>query len=139
MIYVFLGIGILLLWFGSEAVQRGGVSLFRALGLPRIFTSLFVVSLAMSLPVLAVCLQATLQARPDIALGDVVGSSLANLLLVFGLGAVTAPMPAPPRTVFRDGGVLIATCLLFVGSLLSGGVTPLIGVILLAAWLAYLA
>ena len=120
MVYVFLGIGFALLLIGSEAVLRGGTSLFRMLGLPPIFINLLIVSLAMSAPELAVVLHATVRGMPDIALGDVVGSNIANMLLVCGIGALMRPMPAPPRVVFRDGGVLIAASFALVFMALEG-------------------
>lgn len=138
MVYVFLGIGFALLLIGSEAVLRGGGGLFRALGLPPIFISLLIVSLAMSAPELSVAIQASLRGMPDLALGDIVGSNIANMLLVCGLGALIRPMPAPPRIVFRDGGVLIAASIALVFIALEGFIPKLFGAFLLAAWIGYL-
>jgi cation:H+ antiporter len=138
MVYVFLGIGFALLLIGSEAVLRGGTGLFRVLGLPPIFISLLIVSLAMSAPELSVAIQASLRGMSDIALGDIVGSNIANMLLVCGIGALMRPMPAPPRVVFRDGGVLIAASIALVFIALEGFIPKLFGVFLLVAWVGYL-
>jgi cation:H+ antiporter len=138
MVYVFLGIGFALLLIGSEAVSRGGASLFRALGLPPIFISLLIVSLAMSAPELSVALHASLRGMPDIALGDIVGSNIANVLLVCGIGALIRPMPAPPRVVFRDAGILIAASIALVFMALGGFISTPFGVCLLAGWIGYL-
>lgn len=138
MIYAFLGVGFALLWFGSEAVRRGGVGLFRTLGLPPTFLALLFASLAMCAPELSVTIQAASRGMSDIALGDVVGSTIANILLVFGCGALLHPMPGPPRIVFRDGGALILAALAFVFMLLAGPIGTAAGVILLAGWIAYL-
>jgi cation:H+ antiporter len=134
MVYVFLGIGFALLLIGSEAVLRGGTGLFRVLGLPPIFISLLIVSLAMSAPELSVAIQASLRGMSDIALGDIVGSNIATMLLVCGIGA----LPAPPRVVFRDGGVLIAASIALVFIALEGFIPKLFGVFLLVAWVGYL-
>jgi len=138
MVYVFLGIGFALLLVGSEAVLRGGAGLFRALGLPPIFISLLIVSLAMSAPELSVAIQSSLRGMSDIALGDIVGSNIANMLLVCGLGALMRPMPAPPRVVFRDGGILIAASAALVFMALEGFIPKPFGAFLLAGWVGYL-
>src|ERR1700722_2251376 len=133
MIYGVLGMGLVLLLLGSVAVLRGGAGLVRILRLPRIFFSLFVASLAMSAPELSIAVQANMRGLPDIALGDIVGSCIANLLFVFGVGALIAPMAAPPRTVFREVGVMIAASVAFVCLLLTGLAVPLAGAILIGA------
>jgi cation:H+ antiporter len=138
MVYVFLGIGFALLLIGSEAVLRGGTGIFRALGLPPIFLSLLIVSLAMAAPELSVAMQASLNGQPDIALGDIIGSNIANVLLVCGLGALLRPMPAPPRVVFRDSGVLIAASVALVVMALGGFIAKTYGAVLLAVWVGYL-
>jgi len=138
MVYLFLGIGFALLLIGSAAVLRGGVGVFRALGLPPIFLSLLIVSLAMSAPELSVALQASVRGAPDMALGDIIGSNIANLLLVCGVGALLRPMPSPPRVVFRDGGILIAASIALVFVMLGGFIARPFGAVLLAAWVGYL-
>ncbi len=138
MIYGVLAMGLLLLLLGSVAVLRGGAGLVRVLRLPRIFFSLFVASLAMSAPELSIAVQANMRGLPDIALGDIIGSSIANLLLVFGVGALIAPMAAPPRTVFREAGAMIVASIAFVCLLLAGLAVPLAGAILIGVWVLYL-
>lgn len=138
MVYGFIGIGFLLFLIGSEAVLRGGVGLSKAFGLPPIFVGLLVVSLAMSAPELSIALMATSRGTPDIALGDVVGSNIANILLVFGLGALLRPMPGSPRIVSRDGGTMIVAAIAFVLVMLTGFVSRLAGAMLLIGWIAYL-
>jgi cation:H+ antiporter len=138
MVYVFLGIGFALLLIGSEAVLRGGAGLFRALGVPPIFISLLIVSFAMSAPELSVALQASARGMPDIALGDIIGSNIANILLVCGIGALLRPMPAPPRVVFRDSGILIVSSIALVVMGLGGFIPRPFGAFLLAGWAGYL-
>ncbi|HKD23623.1 MAG TPA: sodium:calcium antiporter [Rhizomicrobium sp.] len=138
MAYVFLGIGFALLLLGSEAILRGGKGLFQAFGIPPFFVSLLIGSFAMAAPELSVALQASARGLPDIALGDIVGSSLANLLLVFGLGALIRPMPTPPRVVFRDGGAFLAASLALVFIALGSFIGRPLGALLLAGWVGYL-
>ena len=138
MSYAFLCLGFLLLLIGSEAVLRGGVELFRALGLPSFFVAVLIGAFAMSAPELSVAMQASVRGMPDIALGDIAGSSIANILLVFGLGALLHPMPAPPRTVFRDSFILIVASFAFTFIALSGYIAQAVGGCLLAGWFGYL-
>ncbi|MGB8363461.1 MAG: sodium:calcium antiporter [Rhizomicrobium sp.] len=139
MVYGFIGIGFLLFLIGSESVLRGGIGLSKALGLPPAFVGVLVVSLAMAAPELSIALQATARHAPDIALGDIVGSNIANILLVFGLGALLRPMPGSPRIVFRDGGAMILASIVLVAIMLTGVVSRVAGVVLLLGWIAYLA
>jgi cation:H+ antiporter len=139
MAYEFLGIGCALLWIGSVAVLRGGKGFLDAFGLPPFVIGLFIASFAMAAPELAVALQASARGLSDIALGVIVGSSIANLLLVFGVGAVMRPMPSPPRVVFRDGGAFIAASFVLVFVALGGGIGRPLGGVLLAGWIGYLA
>ena len=138
MVYFFLIVGFLLLWFGSALVQRGGAGLVTKLRLPQILVSLVVVSLAMSAPELSVAIQGVRSGMPDMALGTIIGGSLANLLLVIGLGALIAPMPAPPRTVFRDSATLVVVSLAVMALLLANSVNRIAGYVLVGAWLFYL-
>jgi cation:H+ antiporter len=139
MVYAFLAMGFLLLLAGSEALLRGGAGLLRAFDISPIFIGLLVVSLAMTAPELSIALQATAQGVPDIALGDIIGSNIANLLLVFGAGAILRPMPGSPKVVFRDGGVLIVASAFLAFVMLGGFVGRSVGAILLVGWLGYLA
>ena len=138
MVYAFLALGFVLLLVGSEAVFRGGAGFCRAVGLPPLFIGLVAASLAMAGPELAVALQASSRGMSDIAVGDVVGSSIANILLVFGLGALMMPMPCPPRTVFRDGGVLIGAALVLVFLSFGAFIAKPLGGMLVAGWVGYL-
>ncbi len=138
MVYGFLGIGFLLLLIGSNAVLRSGAGLFKTLGLPSNFAALLIASFAMSTPELSVALQAGVRGLPDIALGDIIGSTIANLLLIFGLGALLRPLPGSPRTVFRDGGALILASIVFAGGMFGGSIGRPLGVALLAGLAVYL-
>ncbi len=139
MVFGFIGIGFLLLLIGSETVLRGGVGLSKAIGVPPVFVSLLVVSLAMAAPELSIALQATRRHAPDMALGDIVGSNIANILLVFGLGALLRPMPGSPRIVFRDGVAIVLASILLVVIMLTGVVSRAAGAVLVLGWIAYLA
>lgn len=103
MAYAFVAIGLLLLFAGSEALLRAGIGISRAVGLPPTVVGLFIVSAAASAPEFFVALQAMARHAPELAVANVVGSDLVNLLLILGLGALLVPLPSPPKNVFRDG------------------------------------
>jgi len=129
----------LLLIAGSEAAVRGGVAVARGLGISPLLIGLFVISAATSAPELAVSLRAGLAGASDIAVGNVVGSNILNVLLILGLGALIRPMPSPPKVVLRDGGSMLAASIVL--ALMAWGhvITRWEGALLLAAFVLYLA
>jgi cation:H+ antiporter len=137
MAYEFVGVGVLLLLLGSEALLHGGIGLSKSLGLSPLLIGLVVVSAATSAPELSVALQSA-RTMPDIALGGVIGSNIINLLLILGLGALMRPLPSPPKIVFRDGGTMLAASLALVAIGWSGTITREIALVFLAGFVAYL-
>lgn len=89
--------GLVALAGGGEMVVSGASSLARGLGVPEVVIGLTLVALGTSLPELATCLAAARKGQDDIAVGNVVGSNLFNLLLVLGITATVRPVPVPDR------------------------------------------
>lgn len=137
MAYGFVGVGVLLLLLGSEALLRGGIGLARNFGIPPLIIGLLIVTAATSAPELSVVLQAA-KATPDIAIGDVVGSNLFNVLLILGFAALIQPLASPPKVVFRDAGALLVSAAALAGVAMSGTIGRKAGLLLLAGFLAYL-
>ncbi len=108
MAYAFVGFGLVLLIIGSESVLRGGIGLSKIFGLSPLLIGLLVVSAGTSAPELVVSLEGAFHGAPDLALGNVIGSNLVNILLILGFGAMMRPIPTSPKIVLRDGGVLVA-------------------------------
>jgi cation:H+ antiporter len=138
MAYWFLGGGLILLLFGSEAAVRGGVAIARALNMPPLVIGLLVVTAGTSAPEFAVSLQAASAGSPDIALANVVGSNILNLLLILGLAALIRPLPSPPKVVFRDGGAMLLSAVALAIMAATGGITQIEGVAMLVAFALYL-
>lgn len=138
MAYVFLAVGLVLLVAGSDLVVRGGVGLSRALGLSPLLIGLVVVSAGTSLPELVVSLQAAFREAPGLAVGNVVGSNIVNILLILGLGALIRPVPSSPKVVIRDGSVLIVASLALLLVTRGGTINAHIGWLFLAGFVAYL-
>ncbi len=129
--------GLVLLLGGGEALVRGAVSIARRLGVSPLVIGLTLVGFGTSAPELTTSLQAALGGAPGIAVGNVVGSNIANLLLILGLAALVAPIAVDRRALKRDGSMLVATTL-GVGALLIFDLTsrPL-GLAMVAFLVAY--
>jgi cation:H+ antiporter len=139
MAYWFLGGGLVLLLFGSEAIVRGGVAIARAFNLPPLVIGLLVISAGTSAPEFAVSLQAAMSGAPDIALANIVGSNILNLLLILGLAAMIRPLPSSPKVVLRDGGAMLVSAVALALIARGGTITRFQGVAMLAAFVLYLA
>ena len=99
--------GLVLLVLGGEFLVRGASSLASSMGISPLIVGLTVVSFATSAPELAVTLKAVGDGTPDMAIGNVVGSNIANVLLVLGTAAVIAPLVVRSRVVKQDIPVMI--------------------------------
>jgi len=109
---VLLAGGFVVLVLGAELLIRGSSRLAAAAGMPSLVIGLTVVAFGTSAPELAVSLGSTLGGSPDIALGNVVGSNIFNVLLILGLSALIAPLTVSAQLVRFDVPVLIGVSLL---------------------------
>ncbi len=91
--------GLFLLWLGSKLTVKGAVDVAVWLGVQERVVAVSVVALGTSLPELATSLLASIRKNPDIALGNVVGSNLFNLLCILGASALAAPIPVPGKSL----------------------------------------
>ena len=131
--------GLLLLLFGGEILLRGAVSLARCLGLSSLLIGMTVVAAATSMPELVVAVASGLEGAPDIGVGNVVGSNIANILLILGVAALLYPMETRPHNVLRDGLAMLAGTGLFIIFAVTGAIGRLDGILMLALLAAYLA
>lgn len=139
MAYAFIGIGLLLLFAGSEALLRAGIGISRTIGLSPTIVGLFIVSAAASAPEFSVAFQAMARHAPELAVANVVGSNIVNLLLILGLGALFMPLPSPPKNVFRDGLAMVLASGALVFAAWDGRLSRLEGCVLLAGLVIYVA
>lgn len=109
--------GLILLTIGAEYLVRGAISLANRLGMPPLLIGLTVVGFGTSMPELLVSLQAALGGSPAIAVGNVVGSNTANILLILGVAAVISPIAARIPNLKRD----LVMMLLAAGAMLGLG------------------
>jgi cation:H+ antiporter len=138
--WIQLTIGLVLLLGGGEALVRGSVGVAMRLGLSPLVIGLTLVGFGTSAPELVACIQAALAGAPGIAIGNIVGSNIANILLILGIAAVITPIITTKQAFQRDGPVLIAASLALLAAILSGFVgrwTGLAFLALLAGYLGY--
>ncbi len=100
--FVFLVLGLILLIFGGELALRGAIGLARSMRVSTAVIGLTVMGFGTSAPELIVTIQAVLSGNADIAVGNAIGSNIANTLLILGTGALIWPLACDPRSVRRD-------------------------------------
>ena len=140
MMYLYVAAGLVLLLFGGELLVRGTVALAERIGVSKLVIGLTVVAFGTSTPELVVCLEAAMSGAPGIALGNVVGSNIANILLVLGLPALVMPIVCDTRSVRRDGSFMVFATLFFILIAWTGVIGSLQGValiILLVGFFSY--
>jgi len=131
--------GIAVLVVGGEALVRGAVRLANGLGVSSLLIGLTVVAFGTSAPELAVTLTAATSGRDSLALANVVGSNVANLLLVLGLAAVIRPLVAPRKLIRVDApAMVLATLTLTAFATAGGALQRWQGAVLLAGLGVYL-
>ena len=136
--YLELAAGIALLLFCGDLLVRGAVALAVKLGIPTLVIGLTIVAFGTSAPELVVSLRAALSGVPGIAIGNVVGSNIANILLVLGLPALICATNCDQPLVMRNTAYVIGASVLFITLCLLGPLSFLHGAILFAAMIAFL-
>ena len=100
-------VGLILLIIGAEALVRGASRLANAVGISPLIIGLTVVAFGTSSPEFAVSIKAATAAQPGIALGNIIGSSIANILLILGLSAIITPLIVSQQLVRLDVPLMI--------------------------------
>lgn len=137
MTWLLLAFGFVLLLGGGEALVKGSVALALRLGVSPLLVGLTLVGFGTSTPELVASIQAANVGAPDIAVGNVVGSNIANILLILGVAAILLPVATTKEAFRRDGSVLIGITLIMVAVVLTGGIGRLTGLLFLALLVAY--
>lgn len=110
---IFLILGLLLLLGSGEFLVKGSVSLAKHLNISTLVIGITVVSFGTSAPELLVSLQGALSGHPDISIGNVIGSNIANIALVLGVTAIILPMPVKKSSMNSDWIVMMIASILF--------------------------
>lgn len=130
--WLFAGLGLVILLLAGDALVKGAVNLSLRIGIPALIVSLTIVAFGTSAPELLISITAGLEGVPGIALGNVVGSNTANILLVLGVPALLATMHSSECETRKSYLMMMAASVLFVALAFTGSFTPLIGLVLLA-------
>ncbi|MEE8443870.1 MAG: calcium/sodium antiporter [Alphaproteobacteria bacterium] len=133
------GLGLALLLVGGEAVVRGAVAAARRLGISPLVIGLTVIGFGTSAPELVVSVEAALSGAPALAVGNVLGSNIANILLIVGIAALLSPLVVHPDALRRDGVVLLLVTLAFPLVALNGGIGRAEGLVMVGLLIAYIA
>ena len=123
---------------GGELLVRGSVSLAERFHVPPLVIGLTLVGFGTSAPELVTSIQAALVGAPGIAVGNVVGSNIANILLILGVAALLSPIAVSPRSFRRDGTALFLATLLCVATVFQGTLGRITGALFVAGLLVFL-
>ncbi|MDX1705668.1 calcium/sodium antiporter [Pseudidiomarina sp.] len=110
---LFVLIGVALLTGGGEVLIRGALGAAKRLNVSPLLSGLVIVGFGTSSPELVVSIDAAINNQPDIAIGNVVGSNIGNILLILGLCAMISPMAVKPLALRRDAITVVGASVLF--------------------------
>lgn len=130
--------GLLLLWIGGEAFVRGSVGIARRLNVSDLMIGLTLVGFGTSLPEMLTSVTAALSAAPGLAVGNVVGSNITNVLLILGVAALIRPVTCRPEAFYRDAMALVIATAACAVIILLGNIGRFQGVLLVAGLVFYI-
>ena len=137
--WIYLAGGLVALFLGGESLVRGAVGIARKLALPPLLIGLTVVGFGTSTPELLVSVDAALRGSPDIAIGNIVGSNIGNILLIVGVTALIWPIRVLGATLARDSMIMLGAALALVPVFWLGQIERPAGGLLVAGLNAFLA
>lgn len=134
-----VGLGLVILLLAGDLLVRGAVALSLRLGVPALIVSLTIVAFGTSAPEMLIAIQAALDGAPALALGNVVGSNTANVLLVLGIPAIISGIHTENSDSNGDFWFMIVASFVFVGLCFLGPLFVWHGTVLLAGISGFLA
>ncbi|QDU75170.1 Inner membrane protein YrbG [Bremerella volcania] len=132
-------VGLVALVVGGELLVRGASTLAAYLGVSPLIIGLTVVAFGTSAPELAVSLKAGLSGQADIAVGNVVGSNVFNILFILGVSALVSPLVVNSQLIRRELPLMVLVSVVTWGLAYSGSVGRIEGLVLVAGLIAYVA
>ncbi len=130
-------VGLVMLIGGAELFLKSVDKFGAAWSVSPVVMGLTVVAFATGAPELAISLQAAAEGRPDLVLGNIVGSNIANILLILGVAGLVSPLKITNRIIKIDVPVVIAASVLLFVLAMDGSLTPFDGLLILIALLMY--
>ncbi len=138
-IAIYLGLGLAGLPLGAELLVDGSVNIARTFGLSEEVIGLTLVAIGTSLPELATTVMAAIRRQADVALGNVIGSNMFNLLAIIGVASLVGPIPVDPKFLSFDLWVMLGASLLLIPFVfLRRDITRVLGASLTALYALYL-
>lgn len=135
---IYMIAGVAALYYGADFLVRGGVDIAQRFGISSLVIGLTLVAFATSAPELAVSVSAAFSGNPDISVGNVVGSNIANIGLILGVCACILPLNVNNQLLKVDTPIMVAAALVItVPFLMFSGMNRIIGAVLFIALLAY--
>lgn len=131
-------LGIALMTGGGEALIRGALGAANRFDISPLLSGLLIVGVGTSMPEFVVSVVATLNEQPEIAIGNVVGSNIGNILLILGICGLITPLAVKPLVLRRDAITVVAASILFLILASDGALGNIDGVIFLLTFVAYL-
>jgi len=138
MFILYFLLGFILLYYGADFLVRGSSSIAVSMGVKKIVIGLTIVAMGTSLPEFVVSLFAALEKADGVSIGNIVGSNLANILLILGLASVIRPIRVKRRILFIELPVLMLITLVFIIFCHDGLLNGLEGGIMLVIFLVYI-
>ncbi|WP_417604123.1 calcium/sodium antiporter [Primorskyibacter flagellatus] len=132
-VWLMCGLGLVILLLAGDALVKGAVNLSLRVGIPALIVSLTVVAFGTSAPELLISISAVLDNAPGLALGNVVGSNTANILLVLGVPALISTLDTSECKTRKTYVFMLIASVLFIGLAFTGTFDWKVGLILLAA------
>lgn len=130
-------LGLVTLIAGAEGLVRGASKLALSFGISPLVVGLTVVAMGTGAPELAVSVRAALEGQSDLAIGNVVGSNIANVLLVLGLSALVVPLAVAQQLIRQELPVMLGVGLLLYALAANGTLGHIDGLLLLAVLVVY--
>jgi cation:H+ antiporter len=130
--------GFVLLVLGGEFLVRGAVQVATRFGVSPLVIGLTLVGFGTSTPELVTSVQAALSGSPGIAYGNIVGSNIANILLILGISAVLAPIAVSSSALKRDSALMVAVAVVFAATAALMPLGALVGIAFVAALAFYI-
>ncbi len=136
--FVLVAIGVVLLFWGGEILVTNAKALARHFGVSPMVIGLTIVAFATSCPELAATVTATLRGSPHMALGNVIGSNIANICLILGVTALLGPLAASTRFLRREVAFMMLVSVLLYPVLITGQVERWHGALMVVALIFFL-
>jgi len=136
--FLFIAVGIVLLVIGADALVSGASRIAQRFGIPPLIVGLTIVSIGTSMPEITVSTTAALAGSTELALGNVVGSNIFNVLLILGIAALILPLSVQISVIRQEVPVMIGFSLLLFALILDGSLSAIESGLLLILGIAYL-